>query len=154
MDHILIPLTRGLSARVDASVADQVLPFRWHAVAAGHTHYAARRPREGVVYMHRQVMGLTGPGRSVFVDHINHDGLDNTRANLRLCTPAENSRNRRTTTPERPAWAVQLLPSGGWQARISAAGRVLFLGIFGTEAEAIACHTGARKALARVESST
>ena len=43
--------------------------------------------------MHRFIMGVEDS--KVHIDHINHDTLDNRKSNLRLCTHAENGRNRK-----------------------------------------------------------
>ena len=43
--------------------------------------------------MHRLILNISDP--QIHCDHINHNGLDNRRANIRACTPAENQHNRR-----------------------------------------------------------
>lgn len=70
-----------------------------HAALSAHpwcllgTGYAHRRTGNRIVLMHRVLMGLAH-GDSRTVDHINGDKLDNRRANLRVCTQAENNQNR------------------------------------------------------------
>lgn len=66
--------------------------WRWHAVDIEGKLYAQREerhPRRRQVYMHIQIMGAK------HIDHINGEGLDNRRVNLRRATVAENGQNRR-----------------------------------------------------------
>ncbi len=85
-----IPLTRGKFALVDAANYYQLAKFRWYAEICGRTFYAARVHARKVIKMHRYIM--KAPGHLV-VDHIDHNGLNNTKSNLRLCTTAQNNRN-------------------------------------------------------------
>lgn len=145
MTHVEIPLSRGLFARVspeDSSLAQ----FRWHAVKAGHTYYAARRTPDKTVYMHRAILGLVGEGRDVVVDHINHDGLDNTRQNIRRCTQAQNTRNLRSRKPRLARVGVSFNGSA-WLARIRHMGRSIHLGSYATEHEAGIAYDAALKVL-------
>jgi hypothetical protein len=144
MTIVEIPLTQGRFAKVLAEDAPRIQSMCWHAVKAGQTFYAAHRKKTHVIYMHRLILGLESAGRSVFVDHINHDGLDNTRGNLRPCTPAENNRNRRVRVLNIPPWAIEMV-RGKWQAKVSVLGKSIHLGTYETEAEARAAYCAAEK---------
>jgi len=88
-----IPLTRGLFAIVDAEDYEWLSQYKWHVQFADYkrTCYAARNGRGTSVFMHRMIMK---PPKGKVVDHINGNGLDNRRCNLRICSRKENSFNR------------------------------------------------------------
>lgn len=135
MTTIEIPLTQGLVARISACDAARVSQLRWHARRAPHTTYAAAKVGNRTVYMHRLVMGAVEAGRGVHVDHKNYDGLDNTRENLRLCSPAQNSANRRTRKTYLGLRGVTA-HNNRWVAQIGVAGQWIYLGCYDTEREA------------------
>lgn len=127
-----IPLTNGLSATVDDEDAVRLSAHRWVGTKRLHTAYAKTAIEGRTVYMHRLV--LEAP-KGTQVDHINHDGLDNRKGNLRLCGYVENQRNRR---PRRDGHTgVHCLASGKWRAHIGVAGKTKSLGHFDTESEAV-----------------
>lgn len=86
----------GLVARIDASELHTVSPFKWYAVQRNRsaTFYAATGVWDGekkrTMYMHRVIMGAEAGQQ---VDHRDHDGLNNCRGNLRLCTQTLNNAN-------------------------------------------------------------
>lgn len=97
-----IRISKGLVAMVDdddyAALSQhnwcaRVVP-RWPTYAAAHW---GRSPIPGKkwrkAYMHQVIMGTVGMGRMVCIDHIDGNGLNNQRANLRICTPADNNAN-------------------------------------------------------------
>lgn len=83
-----VPLTKGLVALVDDRDLPTVVGLRWQAAARsnGNGWYA----KSSHVLMHRLLM--PGVGR---VDHVNGDGLDNRRENLRPATQSQNLANQR-----------------------------------------------------------
>jgi len=86
-----IPLTQGKFAIVDAEDYYRLVEFRWHTTTGANTFYAvASPPGEKKITMHRMIMDA--PGHLV-VDHIDHNGLNNCKTNLRLCTTAQNNHN-------------------------------------------------------------
>lgn len=96
-DNVIeVKLTRGLVTIIDAEDLEFVSQWKWFASRGNSTDYAQRNDRsEGIrrtVKLHRVI--LNAPD-GMHVDHINHNGLDNRKANIRLCTPSENLRNRR-----------------------------------------------------------
>lgn len=88
---IEIPLTQGRVALVDDADAMSLLARRpWRAIHKGGKWYAARG-QSPVIYMHREILPV---GLGLTVDHINGDGLDNQRLNLRPATQQQQTWNR------------------------------------------------------------
>lgn len=81
------------TAIIDAEDYERVTQLTWflHKPKGCRTTYLLHRLEKGNLSLHRFI--LNAPKGSV-VDHINGNGLDNRKANLRLCTPAGNARNR------------------------------------------------------------
>ena len=82
-----ITLTRGLEAIVDDADYVALVGFKWYATRSGKSGhvYAGRAPRRGEKLpqlMHRVLLG-DPPG---YIRHINGNGLDNRRENLRVIT--------------------------------------------------------------------
>jgi hypothetical protein len=126
-----IPLTQNLHALVDEEDYERLKNYKWHVTRHGGygTPYAARLERGHLVFMHRQIMN---PPRGKVVDHINGNGLDNRRCNLRICDRRQNSHN----SPGRAGRKSRFLgvyPRGNkWAASV---GRE-YLGLFEDDVEA------------------
>lgn len=92
-----IALSNGLIALIDDTDFDKVRAHSWSASRTSSTRvYAAYKTvknGKGVtVYMHRAILGAP---KGMEVDHINGNGLDNRRSNLRLVTRRQNTINAR-----------------------------------------------------------
>ena len=89
----VINLTRGFKTIVDDCDYALVSCFKWHARINKNKVYAARTLNSGQkIFLHRLILGLDR-NRLIEADHINGDGLDNRRSNLRACSRVENCRN-------------------------------------------------------------
>lgn len=102
-----IPLTKGLVAIVDDDDYERVCVFSWYAMPRKYTAYAARsgpRDEQGhreYIPMHRFILGIR-PEDGGVVDHINRNGLDNRRSNLRVTNKSGNALNSpRARKPKR-----------------------------------------------------
>lgn len=129
-----IPLTQGKIALVDDEDFECVSKLKWCAVRGKYTFYAvggdcssgSRRH----IYLHRFILGLTDP--KIETDHRDGNGLNCTRLNLRLCTPAENARNRsrqgnNTSGYKGVSWEKV---REKWRAEIQANGKRFMIGRF------------------------
>jgi len=81
------------TAAVDDEDFDRVSALRWyeHKTRGSLTVYAKAMVDGETYYMHQVVMGDQAQGG--VVDHIDRNGLNNTKANLRIISQAENARN-------------------------------------------------------------
>ncbi len=142
MGHITIS---GQSVLFDDAVEDLVANYQWHIHKSAHTNYA-RGYRKGLgrrgqklVYMHRLIVGAQ---KGVGTDHINGNGLDNQRANLRSCNQSQNNANRHIpqtkTSPHKGVHFDAI--TGRYRAEITKEGRRYRLGRFPTADEAAAAY--------------
>lgn len=124
-----IPLTQGMYALVNDADYDALKVFKWRAQAGRNTYYAVREERGKTTGMHRQILEAA-PG--IEVDHIDRNGLNNTRENLRLATRLQNSVNRKqgrnNTSGFRGVYWNKA--SGKWMSRIGIKGRTVSLGVY------------------------
>ena len=102
--------------------------YKWSKTSTGYARTGKRSRR-----MHRMVMGEP---KGKDVDHMNGDIYDNRKANLRVCSRRENSRNHNAAGGTR-------LSYGAWRARIKVDYKELHLGTYATEAEATAAYRSA-----------
>ncbi|KPL25465.1 MAG: hypothetical protein AMJ75_01080 [Phycisphaerae bacterium SM1_79] len=96
--------------------------------------------------MHRQILKVPD---HMFVDHINHNGLDNRKANLRPATRTQNNRNRRKVHKANFHSKYKGLTwykrEKRWAVRIMADGNSKFIGYFQNEIEAAKAYDTAAK---------
>jgi hypothetical protein len=133
-----IDLGHGYVARIDDEDADLVSRYHWIAAKRVGVTYAVTNikvdGKRGLLLMHRLLMGAA-KGQSV--DHLNHDGLDNRRVNIRLCSHSENMRNRKKTaagkTSSRFKGVSWHKPLNHWRAQIRHEGKKIYLGAYKDE---------------------
>lgn len=134
-----ILLTRGLYTLVDDSDYDELNSHKWHALKDGNTYYAVRTvyvKRKGkTVRMHREIMQTPS---EMETDHIDGNGLNNVRNNLRNCTKSQNLSNRKPNTT-----SSSIFKGVSWRkasckfvAQIQSNGKKISLGYFKKEEDA------------------
>lgn len=137
-----IPLTKGKYAIVDPEDYERLAQHKWHANKGGRTFYAARNVwmktgKTRLELMHRLILNVCG---DVVVDHINHKGWDNRKANLRPATRMQNGRNRvkgkGRNYSSRYKGVAWIEASKRWRASIMVNRRLIFLGSFDDEIDA------------------
>lgn len=138
-DVAYVPLTQGYEAVIDAGEAPMVDGRNWHAMVrtrpdgAFYAVYAVSFDcscgKRRKIFMHRVIAGTPD---EMDTDHIDGDGLNNRRSNLRHATKSQNRHNQRisvcsTSGVKGVSWHKS---KGKWQARIKLNGTRLHLGLF------------------------
>jgi hypothetical protein len=142
-----IPLTQGKVALVDDEDFENIKHLHWYARLSRNHLYAAykvkRKGKSTIYYMHRVIMQ---PPEHLHIDHIDGNGLNNQRSNLRLCTHQENQRNRSSAQSNSKSGVKGVSwhkSSGKWRAVIKYEGKHKHIGAFSSIEDAAIAYRNA-----------
>jgi len=129
-----IPLTRGYITIVDDDDYLLLSKYKWFVLVTRRTSYARRSiSKRKKLIMHRIIMN---PQKGFEVDHIDGNGLNNQRSNLRVVTRRQNQQNRHLAKIG-DFVGTQFDPRcNRWQSKICIKGKTKHLGMFSTAYEA------------------
>lgn len=149
-----IPITKGMFVSVGYWIYSWLMQWRWSVMRTKHILYARANVKVNgkrkVFLIHRLIMNAP---KELFVDHVDHNGLNNLPNNLRLCNPSQNTVNKikRRGASKYLGVSVKNVISNNvryryWRSEVVLKGQVISLGNFKTEEEAaIAYDIGASK---------
>jgi len=137
-----IPLTHGFEAIVDDEDLEMLSRFKWHVHPHHGNYYAVSGIKGKNMRMHRKILDAkTGE----LVDHIDGNGLNNTRQNLRLVNKNQNQWNSKKRKSNHSgfkgiSYHNDCYRRKPWQALISINYKRKHLGHFSTPEEAAAAY--------------
>ncbi len=145
---IRVPLGRGTySALIDAADLSLITGYNWYRHGNGHGGWYVRGYPTGApkphawVYMHQLIHGRRA-------DHVNRDGLDNRRVNLRDATASQQGANQvsrgGTSQYKGVYWSTV---NDAWVARITVNYRCMHLGSYASEEAAARAYDAAAREL-------
>lgn len=147
-----IQLTQGQVALVDDEDYEILSQLKWSAHKQKNNYYAISscycyltKKRHHLI-MHRVIMGCK---KGKEIDHIDHNGLNNQKCNLRFATRSQNQQNRRPTNKSLSAykgvcWNKKV---NKWQADITLSGKLIRIGFYDTEIKAAQAYNEKAKEL-------
>jgi hypothetical protein len=137
---IKLPLIGGDEALIDDEDYELVKDYQWYGRKDGYVYRVEPNKVDGrktkTIYLHRVIMQ---PPPVFDVDHIDHNPLNNTRANLRIVPHHVNLRNRllqsnNTSGYKGVTWDTR---HDGWLAQAKYFGRHYNFGVFKNKTDAI-----------------
>jgi hypothetical protein len=130
---------------VDDEDYEFVVQWKWSLKVGGNTFYAHRKDKDNKeIKLHRVLLKLEDP--NVVVDHVDGNGLNNQKSNLRACEHTNNKRNRRidnkqtlssTSKYKGVCWRSD---TEKWSAQLHLDGKKVHLGSFPKNCEIIGAY--------------
>lgn len=132
-------------AMVDDEDYEMVNEYKWHY---HHDSYAVTTwskvaGRVKFLLMHRLILGELVRGK--VTDHINGNGLDNRRENLRVCSQSENTCNQKQSKSNTSGYKGVFLQGKKWKTQIRINGKTHYIGYFSDKIEAARAYNEAAK---------
>ena len=143
-----IRLSNGKAVLVDDDDYDELNKYNWHMGTGCKTKYAARHGKKHLgersyIPMHRQILNVPN---DLETDHIDMNGLNNQKSNLRVCTKSQNAMNRgkpniKTSSKFKGvSWKEKIRK---WQAYIKVEQKWKHLGVFKNQIDAAVAYNQA-----------
>jgi hypothetical protein len=133
----ILKLTQNKVTQIDNDTYKWAKNHKWFAWKNGNTFYAGHaiggKGNQQNVFLHHCVIGR--PLNGFIIDHIDGNGLNNCKTNLRIVSASINQRN---SYKHRKGllFGAHRLPNGRWQARATIYGKTIGFGTFATQEEA------------------
>lgn len=118
-------------AIIDIDDIEKCKPYKWHIRISDKKPYVITslpQTNSEKIHLHRLIMNYNG---NFDIDHINGNGLDNRKSNLRIVNHSINSLNRQTQC------GIIKVPSGNYQVRVMKDYEPIYLGTFNNYEEAV-----------------
>jgi hypothetical protein len=135
---MIIPLNHDRVAIIDDADWERISQLSWYArldKRSGYwyaAHNMGRKHGWHLLPMHTFITGAYGQQH----DHVNHNGLDNRRENLRVCTVMQNQGNARLRIDNTSGYKGVYANKGKWAAIVRREGGKTHLGYYQTAIEA------------------
>lgn len=114
---------------IDLEDVEKIKNYKWSRESAGYVISSTH------IKLHRLIMDCP---EDMFVDHVNHNRLDNRKQNLRTCTKQQNNWNKSTQHNNTSGFpGINMLPGGKYRVRITMNNRRMHIGCYNTLEEAI-----------------
>lgn len=147
-----ITLTQGKFAIIDDEYFELVSRYKWKCDKghnlnyARHIYWDKKLKKYKSILMHRLIMKLIDP--KIHIDHVDNDGLNNQKSNLRICTVSQNAMNKRkikqifTSKFKGVSWSKH---AKKWRAQLRIDSILKHLGYFKIEEQAAIAYDQAAK---------
>ena len=132
-----IQLNRGMVALVDDEDFERVNQFKWYAKKSKRTYYAVHTiHKHGKIKMHRFILNVNNA--DIQVDHVDRNGVNNQKENMRLCTNRQNTYNKspKPNCSSKFKGVSILKNKKSYRARINKGEKLIHLGCFEVEEDA------------------
>ena len=124
-------------ALIDIEDIDKVKNIKWHKSDLQRNTYYCMSNNKTFRRLHRLILNITDS--NIIVDHINHNGLDNRKENLRICNNQNNIRNcivpKNNTSGYKGVYFAK--DKNKWTAQITINNKTKYIGRYDTIEEAI-----------------
>lgn len=139
-----IKLTQDKYTIIDFDDYGLISNYKWYAHKKGNSFYVNSKIKSKTIFLHRVILD---PPENMHVDHINGDGLDNRRCNIRIVVHHQNmmNRNKRKDNISKYKGVYKRKDCNRYAARIVFNGKTIHLGNFLTDYDAARAYNEAAK---------